>query len=85
MIGASFFPAYEFKERRRIFLESSIACRLFPCRSLFHEWRPASGHRRHLESFAREGATHVIVPLEPLTLESIEQFGHIAELVRWRE
>lgn len=40
---------------------------------------------RCLESFAREGATHVIVLLEPLTLESIEQFGHIAELVRRHE
>jgi probable F420-dependent oxidoreductase len=40
---------------------------------------------RRLERFAREGATHVIVFLEPLTLESIEQFGHIAELVRRHE
>jgi probable F420-dependent oxidoreductase len=40
---------------------------------------------RRLESFAREGAAHVIVMLEPLTLESIEQFGHIAELVRRHE
>lgn len=40
---------------------------------------------RRLESFAREGATHAIVFLEPLTLESIEQFGYIAELVRRHE
>jgi alkanesulfonate monooxygenase SsuD/methylene tetrahydromethanopterin reductase-like flavin-dependent oxidoreductase (luciferase family) len=40
---------------------------------------------RRLESFASEGATHVIVFLEPLTLESIEQFGYIAELVRRHE
>jgi probable F420-dependent oxidoreductase len=40
---------------------------------------------RRLESFAREGATHVIVLLEPLTMESIEQFGHIVELLHRRE
>lgn len=40
---------------------------------------------RRLESFAREGVTHVIVLLEPLTIESIEQFGHIVELLHWHE
>jgi alkanesulfonate monooxygenase SsuD/methylene tetrahydromethanopterin reductase-like flavin-dependent oxidoreductase (luciferase family) len=40
---------------------------------------------RRLESFAREGVTHVIVLLEPLTMESIEQFGHIVELLHRRE
>ncbi len=40
---------------------------------------------RRLESFAREGVTHVIVLLEPLTMEGIEQFGHIVELLHRRE
>ncbi len=40
----------------------------------------AIAHR--LASFAREGVTHVIVLLEPLTLESIAAFGHIVEAVR---
>jgi alkanesulfonate monooxygenase SsuD/methylene tetrahydromethanopterin reductase-like flavin-dependent oxidoreductase (luciferase family) len=35
-----------------------------------------------LQGFAEEGVTHLIVMLEPLSLESIEQFGRIAKSVR---
>lgn len=36
---------------------------------------------RRLQSFAGEGVTHLIVALEPLGIESIEQFGRIVELL----
>jgi probable F420-dependent oxidoreductase len=35
-----------------------------------------------LQGFAEEGVTHLIVMLEPLNLESIEQFGRIAKSLR---
>lgn len=35
-----------------------------------------------LQRFAEEGTAHLIVRLEPLTVQSIEQFGKIVELVR---
>ncbi len=37
---------------------------------------------RRLASYADEGVSHVIVMLDPLTVESIAQFGHIVDLVR---
>jgi alkanesulfonate monooxygenase SsuD/methylene tetrahydromethanopterin reductase-like flavin-dependent oxidoreductase (luciferase family) len=37
---------------------------------------------RRLQRFAEVGVTHLIVALEPLSVESIEQFGHIVELAR---
>jgi alkanesulfonate monooxygenase SsuD/methylene tetrahydromethanopterin reductase-like flavin-dependent oxidoreductase (luciferase family) len=37
---------------------------------------------RSLHSFAEEGTGHVIVQLNPMSIESIEQFGQIAEAVR---
>ncbi|HZR38957.1 MAG TPA: LLM class flavin-dependent oxidoreductase [Ktedonobacteraceae bacterium] len=36
----------------------------------------------HLQRFAEEGVTHLIVILDQLSLENIEQFGHIVELLR---
>ncbi|HLZ63717.1 MAG TPA: LLM class flavin-dependent oxidoreductase [Ktedonosporobacter sp.] len=36
----------------------------------------------HLRRFAEEGVGHLIVALEPLSIESIEQFGRIVELMR---
>jgi alkanesulfonate monooxygenase SsuD/methylene tetrahydromethanopterin reductase-like flavin-dependent oxidoreductase (luciferase family) len=40
---------------------------------------------RRLANFAQESVRHVIVMLDPLTPESIEQFGQIADLVRQYE
>jgi probable F420-dependent oxidoreductase len=37
---------------------------------------------RRLHRFAEEGVAHLIVALDPLSIESIEQFGYIARLVR---
>ncbi len=36
----------------------------------------------HLQGFAEEGVTHLIATLKPFSRESIEQFGHIVELLR---
>jgi len=36
---------------------------------------------RQLQGFAGVGARHLIVELDPLTPASIEQFGHIVELM----
>jgi probable F420-dependent oxidoreductase len=35
-----------------------------------------------LQRFAKEGVSHLIVVLDPLSVESIEQFGYIAQMVR---
>lgn len=40
---------------------------------------------RRLQSFADVGASHLIVILNPLTIESIQQFGSIVELVHHNE
>jgi alkanesulfonate monooxygenase SsuD/methylene tetrahydromethanopterin reductase-like flavin-dependent oxidoreductase (luciferase family) len=37
---------------------------------------------RQLQSFAEVGVSHLIVALEPAGIESIEQFGRIAKLLR---
>ncbi len=36
---------------------------------------------QRLQQFAEEGTSHLIVMLEPLSVESIEQFGHIVTLL----
>ncbi len=46
---------------------------------------PPDAIARRLGSFAQEGVAHAIVMLDPLTDESIEQFGQIVELARQRE
>jgi probable F420-dependent oxidoreductase len=43
---------------------------------------PPEAIARRLASFAQESVRHVIVMLDPLTTESIEQFGQIVDLVR---
>jgi alkanesulfonate monooxygenase SsuD/methylene tetrahydromethanopterin reductase-like flavin-dependent oxidoreductase (luciferase family) len=37
---------------------------------------------QQLQRFAAEGVAHLIVALDPLSIESIEQFGQIAQLLR---
>lgn len=37
---------------------------------------------RQLSLFAEEGVAHLIIALDPLSIESIELFGHVAQLVR---